>query len=63
MLAELADALDPDFDGYGALWNRLLAAPKHGGNEREADEMGRGYSKRSRGRSRSSMCNAPGSPI
>lgn len=39
-MAELVDALDHNFEGYGALRNRLQAAPKYGRNEKEADETG-----------------------
>lgn len=39
-MAELIDALNHNFQGYEALRNRLLAAPKYGRNEKEADETG-----------------------
>jgi formate C-acetyltransferase len=40
-LPEICDALDTDFSGYEALRARLLAAPKYGNDDDEADSMGR----------------------
>ncbi|MEI7832051.1 MAG: pyruvate formate lyase family protein [bacterium] len=39
-MAELCDALDADFAGYAPLRARLLAAPKYGNDDEEADAMG-----------------------
>ena len=39
-MRELIDALDKNFVGYGALRNKLLAAPKYGRNESYADIIG-----------------------
>jgi len=36
----LIDALNRNFEGYGALRGKLLAAPKYGRGEKAADEMG-----------------------
>src|SRR5690606_28836740 len=38
---ELCDALDADFQGYAALRNALLAAPKYGNDDPYADAVGR----------------------
>lgn len=40
-LTELCDALDANFEGFSELRNRLLAAPKYGNDDPEADAMGR----------------------
>ncbi len=37
-LTELADALKKNFEGYGSLRERLLAAPKYGNNREAADK-------------------------
>ena len=38
---ELCDALDADFEGFEALRARLLAAPKYGNDDPDADAIGR----------------------
>lgn len=40
-MAELCDALDANFEGYGGLRARLLAAPKYGNDDPYADAVGR----------------------
>ena len=40
-MAQLCDALDASFEGYGPLRARLLAAPKYGNDDDYADEVGR----------------------
>ncbi len=40
-MAELCDALDANFEGYGWLRARLLAAPKYGNDDPYADAVGR----------------------
>jgi formate C-acetyltransferase len=40
-MCELCDALDADFAGHEALRARVLAAPKYGNDDEEADAMGR----------------------
>ncbi len=40
-MGELCDALDANFEGYGALRSRLLAAPKYGNDDETADGVGR----------------------
>ncbi len=40
-MAELCDALDASFEGHELLRSRLLAAPKYGNDDQEADEVGR----------------------
>ena len=40
-MAQLCDALDADFEGYGSLRARLLAAPKYGNDDVVADGVGR----------------------
>ncbi|MFQ5810373.1 MAG: pyruvate formate lyase family protein, partial [Armatimonadota bacterium] len=40
-MAELCDALDANFEGCDALRAKLLAAPKYGNDDEEADEVGR----------------------
>jgi pyruvate-formate lyase len=40
-MAELCDALDADFEGFGPLRARLLAAPKYGNDDGQADGVGR----------------------
>jgi len=39
--AELCDALDRDFDGFGPLRQKLLGAPKYGNDDDTADAIGR----------------------
>jgi len=39
-MAELCDALEADFAGYAPLRARLLAAPKYGNDDEQADAMG-----------------------
>jgi formate C-acetyltransferase len=39
-LAELCDALDANFEDYGPLRARLMAAPKYGNDDPDADSMG-----------------------
>jgi len=40
-MAELCDALDRDFDGFGPLRQKLLGAPKYGNDDEMADAVGR----------------------
>jgi len=40
-MAELCDALDANFEGYAPLRARLLAAPKYGNDNEQADAVGR----------------------
>ena len=40
-MSELRDALDADFEGYGRLRARLMAAPKYGNADPYADQVGR----------------------
>jgi len=40
-MAELCDALDANFEGHDALRARLLAAPKYGNDDGDADAVGR----------------------
>jgi formate C-acetyltransferase len=40
-MADLCDALDADFEGFAPLRARLLAAPKYGNDDAQADEVGR----------------------
>jgi len=40
-MAEVIDALDANFEKYRALQQKLLAAPKYGNDDEEADAMGR----------------------
>ena len=40
-MADLCDALETDFEGHGSLRARLLAAPKYGNAEEQADAIGR----------------------
>ena len=40
-MAEVIDALDANFENHGALQRKLLAAPKYGNDDEEADAMGR----------------------
>jgi formate C-acetyltransferase len=40
-MGDLCDALDADFEGYGDLRAKLLAAPKYGNDDERADEIGR----------------------
>jgi formate C-acetyltransferase len=39
-VVELCDALDANFDGHGPLRARLLAAPKYGNDDEQADAVG-----------------------
>ncbi len=39
-MAELCDALDANFKGYAPLRNKLMAAPKYGNDDPEADAVG-----------------------
>ena len=39
-MADLCDALDANFEGYGPLRARLLAAPKYGNDDPYADAVG-----------------------
>ncbi|MFB3882240.1 MAG: pyruvate formate lyase family protein, partial [Armatimonadota bacterium] len=40
-MTELCDALDRDFEGFGSLRQKLLAAPKYGNDDEAADSVGR----------------------
>ncbi len=40
-MADLCDALESDFEGYGVLRQKLLAAPKYGNDDEIADFVGR----------------------
>lgn len=40
-MAQLCDALDANFEGYSALRNAMLAAPKYGNDDDRADSVGR----------------------
>jgi formate C-acetyltransferase len=40
-MAELCDALDCNFEGFGGLRRKLLAAPKYGNDDEAADAVGR----------------------
>ena len=40
-MAELCDALDANFEGYGPLQARMLVAPKYGNDDERADAVGR----------------------
>lgn len=40
-MTELIEALDANFNGYEALRKKLMAAPKYGRGEKEADETGK----------------------
>lgn len=40
-MSELCNALDADFEGYTSLRSKLLAAPKYGNDDEQADSVGR----------------------
>jgi len=42
-MSELCDALDANFEGYASLRARMLAAPKYGNDDEQADSVGREF--------------------